>query len=180
MDSREIEKTSHLGDAGRGVNRQLPHLGNAGQGVNRQLPHLGDAGRGILHYFATLSTRLRRVRVACGSWERVLGDSVTWRHGVTGIVLDPPYAEGDMAYAEHSGISREVRDWCAENGDNRMVRIALCGLDGEHDLPGWDCVPWKARGGYGSQRAEGTNNNRKRERIWFSPHCLSTDDLFSK
>ena len=160
--------------------RQRPHLGTAGRGVNRQLPHLGDAGQAIWDYFATLSTRLRRVRVACGNWERVLGGSVTWRHGVTGIVLDPPYEEGKMAYAEHSGVSREVRDWCAENGDNRMLRIALCGLDGEHDLPGWDCVPWKAAGGYGSQRADGTNNNRKRERIWFSPGCLSSDDLFLK
>lgn len=37
----------HLGDAGRGVNRQLPHLGDAGRGVNRKLPHLGDAGQGV-------------------------------------------------------------------------------------------------------------------------------------
>lgn len=34
------------GEAGRGVNRQMPHLGNAGQGVNRKMPHLGNAGRG--------------------------------------------------------------------------------------------------------------------------------------
>jgi DNA adenine methylase len=37
----------HLGNAGRGVNRQLPHLGDAGRGVNRQLPHLGNAGQGV-------------------------------------------------------------------------------------------------------------------------------------
>ena len=35
------------GDAGQGVNRQLPHLGNAGQGVNRKRPHLGNAGQGV-------------------------------------------------------------------------------------------------------------------------------------
>ena len=34
---------------------------------------------------------------------------------------------------------------------------------------------WKARGGYGSQRADGSNNNRHRERIWFSPGCLDPD-----
>ena len=160
--------------------RKLPHLGDAGQGINRQLPHLGDAGQGILDYFAGLSERLRRVRVACGNWDRVLGDSVTWRHGVTGIVFDPPYDEGEMGYAEHSGLSSEVREWCLTNGSHKLLRIALCGLEGEHDLPGWDCVPWKARGGYGGQRANGENTNRKRERIWFSPHCLSTYDLFSK
>jgi hypothetical protein len=170
----------HLGDAGRGINRQLPHLGNAGQGINRQLPHLGNAGQGILDYFTRLSTRLRRVRVACGNWDRVLGESVTWRHGVTGIVFDPPYDEGEMDYAEHSGLSAEVRAWCIANGNHELLRIALCGLEGEHDLPGWDCVAWKARGGYGWQRATGENVNRKRERIWFSPNCLSTYDLFSK
>jgi DNA adenine methylase len=42
-----VDKRPHLGDAGRGVNRQLPHLGDAGQGVNRKLPHLGNAGRGV-------------------------------------------------------------------------------------------------------------------------------------
>jgi len=42
-----VGKRPHLGDAGRGVNRQLPHLGSAGQGVNRQRPHLGSAGQGV-------------------------------------------------------------------------------------------------------------------------------------
>jgi len=37
----------HLGDAGRGVNRQRVHLGNAGRGVNRKRVHLGNAGRGV-------------------------------------------------------------------------------------------------------------------------------------
>ena len=160
--------------------RKLPHLGDAGQGINRQLPHLGNAGQVILDYFSILSERLRRVRVACGNWDRVLSDSVTWRHGVTGIVLDPPYDEGEMDYAEHSGLSSEVRAWCLENGSNPLLRIALCGLEGEHGLPGWDCIAWKARGGYGGQRVDGENTNRKRERIWFSPHCLRPqDDLFA-
>lgn len=31
------------------------------------------------------------------------------------------------------------------------IDIALCGYEGEHDMPtSWDCVEWKARGGYGS------------------------------
>jgi hypothetical protein len=153
--------------------RKLPHLGDAGQGINRQLPHLGDAGRGVYAYFTDLSARLRRTRVACGDWKRVVSDSVTWRHGLTGIVLDPPYDDGKMKYAEHSGMSSEVREWCLEKGSHPLLRIALCGLEGEHDLPGWECVPWKAVGGYGSQRADGTKNvNAARERVWFSPSCL--------
>jgi len=36
----------------------------------------------------------------------------------------------------------------------------------------WECVEWKANGGYGNQRKTQDNENAKRERIWFSPHCL--------
>ena len=156
---------------------QLPHLGDAGMGLHRKLPHLGDAGMGnaVLEYMLALSARLRGVRVACGEWDRVLGPSVTFRHGLTGVLLDPPYAEGEMEYAAGgtSTLSAAVRAWAIENGGNPLLRIALCGLDGEHPMPpDWECVPWKAQGGYGSQRADGSNENAKRERIWFSPACL--------
>lgn len=156
---------------------QLPHLGDAGMGVHRKIPHLGDAGRGgLIELFQQLQDRLRRVRVACGDWSRVLGDSVTWRHGVTGVLLDPPYADGEMEYAAGGeGVAVECARWARLHGTNHQLRIALCGLDGEHDMPGWQCVPWKARGGYGSQRADGSNENRHRERIWFSPGCLRPD-----
>jgi hypothetical protein len=37
---------------------------------------------------------------------------------------------------------------------------------------------WKARGGYGSQRDDGTvNENRHRERLWLSPHCEGARQL---
>jgi hypothetical protein len=53
------------------------------------------------------------------------------------------------------------------------MRIALCGYEGEHEMPPeWECVSWKARGGYGNQRSEGDNENAKKERIYFSPACL--------
>ena len=81
-----------------------------------------------------------------------------------------------MEYATTSdGVSAAVGTWARDNGDHPLMRIAVCGLDGEHSLPGWECVAWKARGGYGSQRADGSNDNRKRERIWFSPACLRPD-----
>lgn len=52
-------------------------------------------------------------------------------------------------------------------------------------LDTWECVAWKARGGYGSQAANGDNANPERERIWFSPHCLGVSqpmqtDLFGE
>jgi hypothetical protein len=38
----------------------------------RKLPHLGNAGQGQLEgYMRQLADRLRRVRIACGSWERL-------------------------------------------------------------------------------------------------------------
>ncbi|HKT87776.1 MAG TPA: hypothetical protein VJQ59_05040, partial [Candidatus Sulfotelmatobacter sp.] len=36
----------------------------------------------------------------------------------------------------------------------------------------WDCLAWKARGGYGSQGNGSGRENAARERIWFSPHCM--------
>jgi DNA adenine methylase len=190
----------HLGDAGTGVHRKLPHLGDAGKGLNRQLPHLGDAGtepciesdltsgtlsRGqITAYMRALAERLRRVRVCCGDWSRVCGPSVTIKHGITGVFLDPPYADEakrtDRLYAQDSGsVANAVRDWALEWGNHPHIRIALCGYDGEHSIPdSWECVEWKARGGYGSQGNVRGRENSPRERIWFSPHCLRTT-LFS-
>jgi hypothetical protein len=171
-------KLPHLGDAGMGIHRKLPHLGDAGRGIHRKLPHLGDAGREIESYFAALSERLRKVRVACGEWDRVLGDSVTISHGVTGVLLDPPYdsEEHSITYAaETAGVSARVREWAIANGDNPLYRIALCGYEGEHPMPAsWECVAWKAAGGAGAQGDGDGRKNSQRERIWFSPHCLKT------
>ena len=177
------ERCYYDADAGRGINRpsqQLPHLGDAGRGINRpsqQLPHLGDAGMGdIYDYFAHIAARLRRVRVCCGDWSRVLGDSVTFRHGVTGILLDPPYShderQGDL-YANDNDVAGDVREWAIANGGNALLRIALCGYEGEHQMPdGWSAYEWKAPGGFGSQGNGSGRANAARERIWFSPHCI--------
>jgi hypothetical protein len=176
---RVNRKRPHLGDAGKGVNRQLPHLGDAGKGVNRQLPHLSGAGQGehLREYFRALADRLRGVRVASGDWSRICGPSPTTKLGLTGVFLDPPYADtagrGSDLYREDSlSVAHDVREWAIANGDNPMMRIALCGYEGEHTMPApWACVPWKAHGGYGGQGDD--NVNATRERIWFSPHCLS-------
>jgi hypothetical protein len=150
-------------------------------GINRKLSHLGDAGMGnryeaILATFAELSDRLRGVRVCCGDWSRVMGESVTVKHaGITGVFLDPPYADTakrtDNLYAcDDLNVAHDAREWAIANGGNPRLRIALCGYEGEHVMPeSWACVPWKARGGYGSQNAE-------RERVWLSPACLPLMD----
>ncbi|HNK54539.1 MAG TPA: hypothetical protein PLB22_13430 [Ottowia sp.] len=160
--------------------RQLPHLGDAGQGVNRKLPHLGDAGRGrsayIYEWFAALMDRTRGVRVAVGDWQRVLTDSVTVRHGLTGVFLDPPYTKGAMDYAAGGvggKLADEVRAWCAKNGHDKRLRIVLCGHAGEHDgllQAGWHTRAWTARKGYAS--TDEAVENSASETIWCSPHCV--------
>jgi hypothetical protein len=163
--------------------RKLPHLSSC-KGVNRQRPHLGNAGTGVhresvlTDYFAKLARRLRHVRVCCGDWSRVLGDSPTVKLApVTAIVLDPPYdteanRQADLYTHDAQGISAAVREWALEHGDDPRLRIVLCGYEGEHDMPGWSEVPWKANGGYGSQGNGQGRDNAARERLWFSPHCL--------
>ena len=180
---RVVDGELVLGNAGKGINRQLPHLGDAGQGINRQLPHLGDAGQGIYDWFGQLAARLRSVRVACGDWSRVVSDSVTVRHGVTGVLLDPPYGsevEQTRVYATDApDIARTIHAWCVERGNDPQLRIALCGYAGEgHEVlesQGWTPHRWKAHGGYGGGRGGTGEANRRRETVWFSPHCLAAE-----
>ncbi|HEY2512747.1 MAG TPA: DNA adenine methylase [Polyangiaceae bacterium] len=187
----------HGGHGGRGVvspyvSEKIPNLsshGGNGTGVTR-LPSLGNA-RGVhgaekppcLDWFRALQARLRRVRVCCGDWTRVLGNSVigttTSRNSgmnPCGIFLDPPYSGDERAadlYGVDSGtIAKEVARWAREHGDDPDLRVALCGYEGEHEMPStWTCVPWKAHRGY----AGADNDNKNRERIWLSPHCLPLD-----
>ena len=171
VDARQLPHLS----AGMGINRKLPHL-SAGMGINRKLPHLGEErGIYIREWMLELQKRLRNVRVACGDWERVLSPSVTTRHGVTGVFLDPPYTKGAMDYAA-GGVGGEVagkvREWCKQNGDNEQLRIVLCGHAGEHDdllSLGWSMRTWKARKGYALTK-EATANSAS-ETLWCSPAC---------
>ena len=169
----------HLGDAGRGIHRQLPHLGDAGRGIHRQLPHLGDAGRGIQAYLVALADRLRGARITCGDWQRVLGPSVTYRHGLTGIFLDPEYPPEEHAfgYATGGDIWEDCWHWALANGDNPLLRIVLCGYDTARHVPqDWRVIRWKARGGYGSQGHGRGRENAAREVLYCSPHCVVADE----
>ena len=183
----EMGQLVHLGNNGQGVNRQRVHLGDNGQGVNRQLVHLGDNGQGVnrqlVHlgnYFAALQERLRNVRVCSGDWSRVCGPSVTFKHGLTGVFLDPPYADTakrqDNLYLKDSlDVAHDVREWAIANGDNRLLRIALCGYDEEHVMPeSWAVYEWNAGEGFGGQATERSGNGKK-ERIWFSPACVQVE-----
>lgn len=98
------------------------------------------------------------------------------RRGPGLIICDVSAAvtgRADLYAADSDQVAHAVREWAIENGDNPQLRIALCGYEGEHAMPdSWECVAWKAQGGFGSQSAKAGRANAKRERIWFSPHCL--------
>ena len=200
------ERLPHLGGAGTGVARQRPHLGSGGQGngvhgnVARKIPHLGgqhSPNKGVAlittpgnrrahltAYLRQLAARLERVRVCCGDWTRVTGPSVTYKHGMTAVFLDPPYSQDErhaQLYSTESNTAAvAARQWAIENGDNPLLRIALCGYSGEgHEVleaHGWHAHAWKANGGYGSQGKGRGRANKHREVIYFSPHCLNPVD----
>lgn len=148
----------------------IPHLG-AFQGVH--------AIRDIQTHLNALAARLRRTRVTCGDFARVLGPSVTFRHGLTAVFLDPPYdlTERAAVYAVETDAAHRAREWAIANGNNPLLRIALCGYDGIEMPAGWQLLRWKAAGGYGSQGDGRGRANAGREVVWFSPACLNPAEL---
>ncbi|NWF65615.1 MAG: DNA adenine methylase [Chloroflexi bacterium] len=163
------------------INGELVRLdGSAGLGVKRARVHLGgqySEGQGIhstygknhlYEWFDALQVRLKRVRVASGDWTRVMTDSVTVIHGLTGVVLDPPYImdNREQLYT-HDGpdIAAAARQWAIAHGDNPLLRIVYCGYDDGFVWPdGWRMIEWKPPGGYGSH----DKGNRERERLYLS------------
>lgn len=184
---------------GHGVHRKRPTCGNTGHGVHRiegeghHLPAIGN-DRGInglsappcLEWFEALAARLRKTRIICGDFRRVLGPSVLGKgknvggRKPTAVYLDPPYdvnLRTKRLYTEDEpGIAVAARNWALENGDDPDLRIALSGYFEEHDehMPAsWTRHRWTAARGY----AGADNDNREQETIWFSPHCLPIADV---
>lgn len=152
--------------------RQLVHVGNNGQGNE------SETRSDLLAYFRDLAARLRNVRVCCGDWSRVCGPSVTSKHGLTAVFLDPPYADtakraSGLYRKDCERVAHAVREWAITEGENSLMRIALAGYEGEHQMPeSWQCVEWNAGAGFGGQNQDGITGNGSKERIWFSPYCL--------
>jgi len=170
-------KLTKVGD-GQGVTRAIVHLGGR-QGVQRQIVNIGDDGQDLCAWFDSLANRLRRVRVTSGDWARVCTPAVTSAQAPCGVFLDPPYSDqadrdSNVYASDDLSVAHDVRDWAIEHGRDPRYRIALCGYDGEHQMPDdWHVVEWKASGGY-SRSGKGQTRgkvNCHRERIWFSPHC---------
>jgi len=172
--------------------RKIPQLVNGGQGVHqrfsRQMPSLNGPARGVAGkreveaWFVALAERFRKVRVLCGDWRRVLGNTVIGTTGTRdsgmnpcGVFLDPPYARDgrDRVHGVDEGIAPAVAEWAAAHGTDSDLRIALCCYEGDVAMPAdWTCHAWKANRGYASEE----NTNAARERVYFSPHCLPIDE----
>lgn len=166
--------------SGKGINRKLPHLGDGGRGVNRQHePGVGGEREQrvawLREWLSALSDRLVSVRVACGDFERVLSGPAlfstiraTSQHAC-GIFLDPPYNGTEYVYGTSVPVSQRVRAWCAEHGADTRLRIVLAGRGEEHDelcALGWTRHGWKARRGYADHTEHTT------EALWASPGCM--------
>lgn len=166
------------------VYRKRIQLG--GQGVNKS--EVSSNRNHVYKWFKALSDRLRTVKVACGDWTRVTSEFVTLKKdkNVTAVFLDPPYSKeadrNSSLYSEEDlVVAHNVREWCVKNGNNNSLRIALCGYDIEHEelgSLGWERYNWKSLGGYSVQGKNSKGReNRDREVIWFSPHCLKTKQV---
>lgn len=209
----DVDIATHLDTSVAGIKRQIINLRGYGKGIHRKTLLIDDSDEdinskkthaisnddwpeqcqrnleSIITYMRALADRLRLVRVTCGDWERICKPSTMTKNGITGVFLDPPYSEEanrDMdVYGanDDSTVAHRVREWCIENGNNSMLRIALCGYEGEHEeleRRGWSVFKWKAHGGYSVTSAKKDSRgkiNSNRERIWFSPHCLSSKQL---
>ena len=169
------------------TNGKIPVIDTAGKGIQKiglgRIPHVSDAGQGpqgvaaapAAEWLGALSTRLARVRLIHGSWDRCVNTHYGDMNGGSAIFFDPPYKAFESLYSEGRGVAHEVEAWCRDNVRGRM-RVALCGHVGDYDLPGWMVMPWsRGRLTYGSDKTTDA------EAIWFSPACLNPAqrDLFS-
>jgi hypothetical protein len=139
------------------------HVGNAGRGVQSQVPHVSTAGQGVADWFAHLASRLERVRIVHGDWTRTLNHH--YGGNETAVFLDPPYRAFERLYHADAAVpvADEVAAWAAEHAH---LRVALCGHRGDYDLPGWEVVEWSRAG-----NTYGGTGTKDEEAIWFSPPC---------
>lgn len=188
---------------GPGVYRKMPMVAGShgGKGIHKPLTTIKTEAdsfpsinenylQHLEQIFNQLSDRLRRVRIICGDWTRITGAAIDpGARKITGILLDPPYdlnlrrsdlyGSTDLNNSANT-VHEKARDWALANGEKTSLRIAYCSYSTpeEDDLfqsKQWTPVRWTASGGYGLQSSNQARENRNKEIIWFSPHCLQLD-----
>ncbi len=190
----KLGQRPHLSNSGTGVHKlgQRPHLSDGGKGVHRlgKKPQAAEESKSVQEpynmniyaWFRALSERLRYVRVVCGDWTRICGGDWQDANGTCGIFFDPPYGvqnrDANLYQHDSLSIATDVREWCLERGGRRSYHIVLTGYYEEHESlleQGWSVKRWKAKGGYSNTRRQEESQgsqNRFREALFFSPHCL--------
>lgn len=168
MDDEGYQVLVNIGDKNAGISRQLPSV--TGRGVITLEP---DEVYAVLDRYAS---RLRDVMVVCGDWTRVVTTGVLYNTPAA-IFFDPPYrdasrkSESTLYASDGDDIAKEVEVWAIENGDNPDYRIALCGYEGDYDMPdGWNVIEWTANHGFSTGESP-----RDKERVWLSPHCATNE-----
>lgn len=180
---------------GRGINRKIIRVGQKSVvGINRKVTDKMSNASSLTEVWSShvkeimagLSDRLRQVRICCGDWTRVCPDRPTMDTSITAYFLDPPYElEGrtgglytNDTLSSDISVAAAVRNWAVEQGKNNIVRVALCGYQGDYEMPSdWEALSWKAKGGYSGQGDGHAKENATREMIWFSPYCIRASEL---
>ena len=154
-------KVPHVSSAGMGIQAtgQVPHVSSAGMG---SYDPWTSSGRVAMRWLRELASRMERVRVVHGSWDRCLNSH--YGAGLTAIFLDPPYKSYEKLYGVSEPVAGECEAWAK---DNAGLRVALCGHRGDYDMPGWIEHEWDR----GRLTYNGGTTTAK-ECIWFSPACL--------
>jgi site-specific DNA-adenine methylase len=127
-----------------------------------------------------LQSRFVEVAFDVGDWtetfKRALGFGVRNggdRWGDIGIFCDPPYSAGTRKTRMYAHDKPSVASECAQACrdlavEHPALRMALCGVAGEHDdlLVGWSVYDWSTKTGVS-------------ERVWFSPGCNNETQVAS-
>jgi DNA adenine methylase len=183
-------KIPHVTGPGKGV-QSMGEVNGSHRARVGKVPHTTDPGQKVLSpaadgrtWMRSLSERLARVRLIHGDWTRTLNHH--YGGDETAVFFDPPYAEHERVYGGQRGaeslersrnkdgtymkvekdvepVAHEVAAWCRKHAH---LRIALCGNDGDYNLPGWQVVRWDRR-----RLSYGGRKTTARETIWFSPAC---------
>jgi site-specific DNA-adenine methylase len=131
--------------------------------LDRPAGFFRERQRGTLYqYVRQLAERLSNVTLHHGSWTRLARCALRNRQRGVAVFLDPPYSKvtgrrQNLYRTDSPNVARYVRRW-ALAAAQLGVKVALCGFDGEHEMPvNWEKITW------------GAQFSGDKERIWFSP-----------